>query len=98
MIVEFTGEVYRWAARTQDWFFVALPPDASEMIREIPRMPRGFGAVRVDATIGRSGFRTSIFPDAERGAYVLPLKRTVRDAEDIAEGSEVSVTLHVLDG
>lgn len=97
MIVEFTGPVFLWSARTEAWFFVALPEEISAEIREIPRFPRGFGAVRVRARIGDSGWSTSIFPDAERGSYVLPLKRSVRDAEGIAEGDEITVSIEVID-
>lgn len=98
MQIDFDGDVYRWSAREQDWFFVALPVDLSEQIREIPRPYRGFGSVRVQARLGSSQWRTSIFPDAEKGAYVLPLKRAVRDAEGIEDAGMVTVQLDVLDG
>lgn len=98
MIVEFEGEIFRWEVRTDSWFFTALPVDLSEQIREIPRPFRGFGSVRVVARVGRSEWRTSIFPDASHGAYVLPLKRAVRDAEHLIDGGVVSVRLEVLDG
>lgn len=98
MIVEFEGEVFRWEARTETWFFVALPEDLSAEIREIPRPARGFGSVRVAVTIGGSSWRTSIFPDGGRRAYVLPLRRAVRDAEGIGDGDVVRVRVEVLDG
>ena len=98
MIVEFDGDVWRWDARTDSWFFTSLPEDLSEQIREIPRPFRGFGSVRVLARIGGTQWRTSIFPDSSRGAYVLPLKKAVRDAAGLVEGGPVSVRLEVLDG
>ncbi|WP_243077290.1 DUF1905 domain-containing protein [Microbacterium sp. SS28] len=99
MKVEFDGEVFTWDARRADtWFFTALPVDLSEQIREIPRPSRGFGSVRVLARIGSSEWRTSIFPDSSAGAYVLPLKKAVRDAESLVDGGPVSVRLEVLDG
>lgn len=97
MQVEFEGDVFRWQSREQDWYFVALPPDLSAEIREIPRPRRGFGSVRVEARIGISTFRTSIFPDSTQGAYVLPLKRAVRHAEEIGDAGVVHVRLDVLD-
>ncbi len=97
MIVAFTGEVFRWEARADSWYFVALPPQLSAEIAEMPRMPRGFGSVRVLATIGVSQWRTSIFPDGQRDAYVVPLKRAVREAESIGEGDRIEVTLQVID-
>ncbi|GAA3024525.1 DUF1905 domain-containing protein [Microbacterium dextranolyticum] len=94
----FEGPIFRWTAREQEWYFVALPEELSADIREIPRPPRGFGSVRVEVRIGSSRWRTSIFPDASRGAYVLPLKRAVREAEGIGGEGTVSVRLEVLDG
>ena len=97
MQVEFEGEVFRWQSRQQDWYFVALPQHLSADIREIPRPRRGFGSVRVEARIGGSTFRTSIFPDSSQGAYVLPLKRAVRDAEGISADGILSVSLEIIE-
>lgn len=97
MDIEFEGEIFRWSAREQDWYFVALPQNLSAEIREIPRPQRGFGSVRVGVRVGLSTWRTSIFPDSTRGAYVLPLKRAVREAEGIGDEGVVTVELHVLD-
>ncbi|GLJ78731.1 DUF1905 domain-containing protein [Microbacterium imperiale] len=96
-MLAFDAEVFRWEARTQDWYFAAVPDEVSADIREIPRMPRGFGAVRVTATIGATTWTTSIFPDAGRGVYVLPLKQAVRRAEGIGADGIVAVRLEVLD-
>ncbi|GAA3207320.1 DUF1905 domain-containing protein [Microbacterium terregens] len=98
MIIEFDGEVFRWDARADAaWFFVAIPPELSAEIREIPRPYRGFGSVRVRARVGTSQWATSIFP-SDGGAYVVPLKRAVRDAESLVEGGPVTVRLEILDG
>ncbi len=97
MQIEFEGEIFRWQSREQEWIFVALPAPLSAEIAEIPRPRRGFGSVRVEARIGLSTWRTSIFPDAAQGAYVLPLKRAVREVEGIGAEGVVSVWLDVLD-
>ncbi len=97
MLIEFEGEVFRWEARTESWFFTALPPELSADIREIPRPQRGFGSVRVRARIGLSSWTTSIFPDGGRGAYVLPLKKAIRDAESLGDGDIAVVSLEILD-
>ncbi len=97
MIVEFTASVFTWEARSEAWYFVALPPEISADIREIPRIPRGFGAVKVVVRIGGSTWSTSIFPDSSRGVYVLPLKRAMREREGITEGADIAVTLEVRD-
>lgn len=95
--MEFDAEVFRWEARTQAWYFAVVPDEPSADIREIPRMPRGFGSVRVRATIGGSTWQTSIFPDAARGGFVLPLKQAIRRAESIGSDDIVRVMLEVLD-
>lgn len=98
MRADFDGVVFLWEARVDSaWYFTALPEELSELISEIPRPVRGFGAVRVEATVGSSSWRTSIFPGGD-GRYVLPLKRAVRDAQALVDGGPVSVSLEVLDG
>lgn len=99
VIIEFDSDVFRWAAREDSsWFFTVVPPELSEEIREIPRPYRGFGSVRVRARIGGSEWTTSIFPSSDSGSYVLPLKKAVRDAEQLVDGGPVTVRLEVLDG
>lgn len=98
MIVEFEGDVFRWDAREDSaWFFTAVPAELSDAIREIPRPHRGFGSVRVRARVGSTEWATSIFPSSD-GTYVLPLKKAVRDAEQLVEGGIAVVRLEVLDG
>ncbi|MFE5670737.1 DUF1905 domain-containing protein [Agromyces sp. NPDC056523] len=92
----FRSRVYRWSERATDsWYFVDVPEAESDDIRDRPRMPRGFGSVRVEATIGGTTWLTSIFPGAER--YALPLKKAVRSAEDIEPDDEVDVRIRTLD-
>ena len=99
MIIDFDGDIFRWEAREDAaWYFTSVPPELSELIREIPRPYRGFGSVRVRARVGGSEWATSIFPSSNDGTYVLPLKKKVRDAEQLVDGGPVSVHLEVLDG
>lgn len=95
MRIRFTAEVYEWRARP-NWFFVDVPPEPSADIAERPRLPRGFGAVRVTATLGGTTWTTSIFPGGE--TYALPLKAAVLRAERVGEGDVVELELEVHDG
>jgi hypothetical protein len=99
VVVVFDAELWIWDARRLDsWTFVSLPVAASEEIRELAGgHARGFGSVRVQVTIGGSAWRTSIFPDSTRGAYVLPVKRSVRKAEALDTGDTVTVTVELMD-
>jgi hypothetical protein len=52
--------------------------------------------VRVEARIGGTIWRTSIFPDAKSRCYVLPVKKAVRKAQRIEAGDDADVTVEVL--
>jgi hypothetical protein len=92
----FSAALWRWQAQS-GWFFVTLSEDASALVGERPRPPRGFGSVRVRATVGETSWTTSVFPDTESGRYVLPVKKAVRTAEDLDEGDSVDLTLELLE-
>ncbi|NEM91607.1 DUF1905 domain-containing protein [Galbitalea soli] len=91
----FTAPVWEWAAR-DNWFFVRLPDDVSEQIRELPLPPAGFGSVKVAASAGMTRWSTSIFPESHDGAYVLPLKKAVRVARGIEPGDLVTVEIEIV--
>jgi hypothetical protein len=96
--VVFDAELCLWdARRTDTWTFVSLPPDEAEEIRDLAGgLRRGFGSVRVRATIGDSTWTTSIFPASQAG-YVLPVKRPVRVAEALKVGDSATVTVELID-
>ncbi|MCR2800589.1 MULTISPECIES: DUF1905 domain-containing protein [unclassified Microbacterium] len=97
MHIEFDSTVFRWDARPETWLFTDVPEELSEDIREVTGpFTRGFGAVRVEATVGGTTWRTSIFPSSS-GRYWLPLKRAVREAESLHEDGPVTVRIEVLD-
>jgi len=97
MFIEFESDIVEWdARRTDSWYFAVAPEELSGDIREIPRPVRGFGSVRVRATIGATTWTTSIFPSAD-GTYVLPLKKAVRLAEGLDPAGACVVRLEVLD-
>lgn len=77
--------------------FVAVPADAADEILDVVPDRPGFGSVRVAAGIGSTRWATSIFPSRELGTYVLPVKRSVRDEEEIDVGDTVEVTLELIE-
>jgi hypothetical protein len=99
VIVAFDAELWIWDARRQDsWTFVSLPAEATEELRDLAGgRRRGFGSLRVRATVGGSTWTTSIFPDGAREAYVLPIKRDIRKAEALEAGDTATVTVEVID-
>ncbi|HLV11068.1 MAG TPA: DUF1905 domain-containing protein [Trueperaceae bacterium] len=79
------------------WYFVSLPQDVSDEIRAgYGGMAGGFGSLRVEVTVGRTTWRTSVFPQGRSGRYLLPVKRQVRRDEGLEAGDEVALLLRVL--
>lgn len=97
MFPEFVFRAAVWVYEGDSpWYFVTLPADISGEIREATAAERkGFGSLRVSATIGSTRWNTSIFP-SKQGPYYLPLKAAVRQREQIHAGLTVEVVLEVL--
>lgn len=95
--VRFEAEVWDYKGEG-GWHFLTLPEEVGDDVRErTAGLAKGFGSVPVAATIGETTWETSVFPDKQSGSYVLPLKRSVREAEGLAPGvvAEVSLRLRV---
>lgn len=90
---QFTSLLWEWESR-DNWFFVSLSRDASEEIAQLPFPPRGFGSIPVQATIGRSTWQTSIFPQSD-GIYVLPVRKAVREKEALEKDDRVDVEVEL---
>jgi len=78
------------------WHFMTVPKKEAEAIKEAHGAnSRGFGSLPVEAKIGKTVWKTSIFPDRKAGTYLLPVKKAVRNAEGIYEGDAVSLALTI---
>ena len=78
------------------WHFVTLPKKQSgEITRLFGILKRGWGSLRVVATVGKTSWKTSIFPDKKAGAYLLPIKASVRKQEDITAGDTITFLVEI---
>jgi hypothetical protein len=93
---EFEAEIWR-SESTGSWAFVTVPADDSDDIRFRSGPPVGFGSVRVEVTVGGTTWRTSVFPDARSGCYVLPFKQSVRRAERLDVGDVAALSLELVE-
>jgi hypothetical protein len=91
----FSNLLYEAAAEAP-WVFVTLPADMADEISELVPQRPGFGSVRVAVRIGSSEWNTSIFPSKADGSYVLPVKRSVREREQVGPGDTVEVTIRLI--
>lgn len=91
----FLSKLWRWPGDSA-WHFVTVPKMVSEKIKKRVTVKRGWGSVRVRATIGETSWDTSIFPDTRGGTYLLPVKVSVRRAEGLDESDVVSVRIKTI--
>ena len=76
------------------WHFIYVDKKhAAELKEKYGSKKRGFGSIPVVVTLGKTSWKTSIFPDKREGTYLLPLKAQVRTKEGIAHGDTVAFSI-----
>lgn len=91
----FSAKVWMYSGPAA-WHFVTLPPKMAEEIETIYKdIQKSFGSIAVDAFIGKTNWKTSIFKDTKSKSYVLPLKSEIRKKEKLVTGKNVLVTLKI---
>jgi Domain of unknown function (DUF1905) len=93
MDVAFSGDIWFWKGPAP-WYFVTVPDDECVELEAASRVVSyGWGMIPVTARIGKTQWKTSLFP--QDGRYLVPLKADVRRAEQLEVGATVSVRLTV---
>ncbi|MBO3749628.1 DUF1905 domain-containing protein [Streptosporangiaceae bacterium NEAU-GS5] len=93
MELEFSGEVWFWRGPSP-WHFITVPErECDELEAASKFVTYGWGMIPVTAHIGRTGWKTSLYP--KDGRYIVPIKTVVRKAEGVALGDVVTVRLVV---
>lgn len=71
-----------------------VPEQEGQDLKEISsHVTYGWGMIPVMAKIGKTEWKTSLFPID--GSYIVPLKVNVRKAENLSEGEAVTIRLAV---
>ncbi|AJT42295.1 DUF1905 domain-containing protein [Psychromicrobium lacuslunae] len=93
MQFEFSGQVIHWRGPSP-FHFVRLPDDQAEEIRSVSSaVTYGWGMIPVQATVGATSWKTSLFP--KDGGYLLPLRDFVRVNEDLEVGEAVDALIEI---
>jgi hypothetical protein len=80
------------------YFVCYLPADVAAEIDLVTQGLRGgFGSVRVNVGLGSTSWTTSVFKDAKRASYLMLVKKSVRAAEGLSDGSELKLALELVD-
>jgi hypothetical protein len=91
---EITSELWLYSAGKAAWHFITIPEEPSAEIKFFSGDAKvGFGSVRVCATVGKTTWKTSIFPDSKTGCYFLPVKAEVRKKEALNIGDKITLLL-----
>ena len=95
MNLEFSGEMWFWRGPSP-FHFVTVPEEQSrELQATSSSVTYGWGMIPVRAQIGETEWTTSLYPKNEQ--YIVPVKDSVRRAEGLELGDEVTVRLAIRD-
>lgn len=93
MIVEFKGKIIYWRGPAP-FLFVAVPEKPSRDLKAISAsVTYGWGVIPVHARIGKTEWKTSLFP--KEGRYLVPIRKNVQKSENLAVGDSVIIQLEV---
>jgi hypothetical protein len=93
MNIEFDDNIWFWKGPAP-WYFVTVPAQQCHDLSAIAgAVTYGWGMIPVHARIGKTKWKTSLFP--KDGRYIVPIKASVRKAEKLDEGDHVAVRLEV---
>ncbi|PYE55406.1 DUF1905 domain-containing protein [Deinococcus yavapaiensis] len=93
MHFEFSGSIWHWAGPAPH-FFVIVPEETCRDLRAASKLVTyGWGMIPARVRIGGTEFSTSLFP--KEGRYLVPIKASVRKAEGLSEGDDVTVRLEL---
>lgn len=88
-----SGTVWKYPG-VAAWYFFSFNKTVSADIKKTQegKQRRGWGSIPVEVAVGKSVWRTSIFPDKDK-TYLLPLKAQIRKKEGIYDGDTVKCTI-----
>ncbi|HYF61557.1 MAG TPA: DUF1905 domain-containing protein [Herpetosiphonaceae bacterium] len=93
MTITFAGTIWFWKGPAP-WYFVTIPAEQSRELKAISGLVTyGWGVIPVEVHIGATAWKTSLFPKDDH--YIVPIKASIRKAEQLAEGDSVTIQLDV---
>lgn len=93
MNIEFGGTIWYWKGPAP-WYFVTVPaPQCRDLKAISTSVTYGWGMIPVQVRIGKTEWRTSLFPKDDR--YIVPIKASVRKAEKLEEDDTITIRLEV---
>lgn len=96
-IFKIKSEVWIYPSSFAAWHFVSVPKKETKIISDrFKGLNRGWGSLPVEVSLGKTKWRTSIFPDKRSETYLLPLKSEVRRKEKIFDKDIINFSIKIL--
>ena len=93
MVIEFNGKIWLWRGPAP-WYFVTVPEKESHHLKGLAGfLTYGWGVIPLHVQIGNTEWKTSLFP--KDNLYLVPIKASVRKAENLKLDDDVLVRLEV---
>ncbi len=93
MNIQFRAKIWFWRGPAP-WYFATVPAEQCRDLKAVSSfVTYGWGMIPVKARIGKTAWETSMFP--KDGRYIVPIKASVRQAENLDEGDNVTIRLQV---
>ena len=97
MKLQFSDTMKQWDGEG-GWFYIRVPKEHYSDLQELgAHYGRGFGAIKVRPTIGKSTWETSIFPDSSDKSYLLFIKKAIRKSESLSLDDVLSCELEIIE-
>lgn len=88
-------KVWLWPGENLPWHFVYVDGEEKEYIEKYARKSRN-GLVKIEATIGKTSWQTSLLPFKKDNTYLIALKKEVRNREGIMVGDTVKICFKLI--
>ena len=96
MTLEFSGDIWTWRGPAPH-HFVTMPKRESEELKALSSLVTyGWGMIPVRVQLGNTVWPTSLFEKG--GHYLVPIRASVRRAECVQEGDQVTLRLELRQG
>jgi hypothetical protein len=93
------GKSFVWPGESVNWYFLPVPKTEGQRIRADFSSQGNrscFASIKVEVTIGDSVWQTALFYSKPAESYILPVKATIRRAQDIDVGEQVEYTIRIV--
>jgi hypothetical protein len=88
-----SGDLWFWRGPAP-WHFVTVPEPESEQLGAVAdAVSYGWGMIPASVTIGATTWSTALWP--KDGGYIVPIKSTVRTAEQLDLGDPITLVLDI---